>query len=184
MLPASNKNLSSRFYSFLNKINSLVESDSSSGQDIKKTLFIIFSFVSTPFYAYNVVYESSAQSSRLIILYILVFSIIMYSSVSVIYSLGYMFLSFLKGTDSKSNAILNFFFDFMAVMSFFARYTLQTVRPVLAIALYFLLHEYVFGAQNEDKITQLIFSSANSDTSSTLFTIFNSTVSFVRLVYE
>jgi len=60
-----------------------------------------------------------------------------------IYDFGIFFLAYMKGTGNSSVSAVELVFDYIAVIIFYTRILVQSVRLVLMIATYASMHELV-----------------------------------------
>jgi len=83
------------------------------------------------------------HSTTLILLFFF-YTVIVLVPVSIIFSAGSNFLTYLKGVDKTNSLSALIMFDLINVLAFFLRFFLQIIRWCLFLTTYYLLHEFVF----------------------------------------
>lgn len=169
---------------FINKISDISDNDMGSMRELKFFSFLLSYYFIFMFFLNNIFFNPFENSHKIFFIMSVSALLFFVGSIVLLSLFGAFFITYLKGSEIKDSFVLNFFFDFMAILSFFSRYLLQAVRVALVLALYFLLHEFVFS----DLVDNKLLNTFNNDSFSINKSLFLSTLATIinalRLVYE
>lgn len=163
----------------LNQINKALEYDFGPISELKFFILFIYSiFLFCLFKNLNLALNLFNFNDFFIFYFLFIMFICFMYPCVILLCMGIYFFTYVKGTELKKSYLLNFFFDFMAMVSYFSRFILQLVRLLFFLVIYYMLHEYFY----EEILTNII-SFYNVSTYKNFYLI-DCVITILRFSYE